>query len=120
MAACVHWGRGGGISDPDIDYTTAPANLVKHVEFMQKAGRLKHLPTSWKDMFFAQGARSQRQPNPLPDAVLLEQIGREVQPEAGSGWHGHLAVDRHRRIVEQAPSSGHRHPYCRLRPPSHA
>jgi NitT/TauT family transport system substrate-binding protein len=42
------------ISDPDIDYTTAPANLMKHVEFMHKVGRLKHMPTSWKDMFFAE------------------------------------------------------------------
>jgi NitT/TauT family transport system substrate-binding protein len=42
------------ITDPDIDYTTAPANLMKHVEFMHKVGRLKHLPTSWKDMFFAE------------------------------------------------------------------
>jgi NitT/TauT family transport system substrate-binding protein len=42
------------ITDPDIDYTTAPANLMKHVEFMHKVSRLKHLPTSWKDMFFAE------------------------------------------------------------------
>jgi NitT/TauT family transport system substrate-binding protein len=42
------------ISDPDIEYTTAPANLMKHVEFMHKVGRMKHMPTSWKDMFFAE------------------------------------------------------------------
>src|SRR6202166_3025234 len=42
------------ISDPDIDYTTAPANLMKHVEFMHKVGRIKHMPTSWKGMFFAE------------------------------------------------------------------
>jgi NitT/TauT family transport system substrate-binding protein len=42
------------ISDPDIDYTTAPANLMKHVTFMHKVGRMKHLPTSWKDMFFVE------------------------------------------------------------------
>jgi NitT/TauT family transport system substrate-binding protein len=42
------------ITDPDIDYTTAPANLMKHVEFMHRVGRLKHLPTSWKDLFFAE------------------------------------------------------------------
>jgi NitT/TauT family transport system substrate-binding protein len=40
------------ITDPDIDYTTGPNNLMKHVEFMHKVGRLKHLPASWKDMFF--------------------------------------------------------------------
>lgn len=42
------------ITDPDIDYTTTPANLMKHVNFMYKVGRLKHLPTSWKDLFFAE------------------------------------------------------------------
>jgi len=42
------------ITDPDIDYTTAPANLMKHFEFMRKVGRLKHMPTSWKDLFFAE------------------------------------------------------------------
>jgi hypothetical protein len=42
------------INDPDIDYTTAPANLMKHLEFMHKVGRLKHLPTSWKDVFLAE------------------------------------------------------------------
>jgi hypothetical protein len=26
----------------------------KHVAFMHKVGRLKHLLTSWKDMFFAE------------------------------------------------------------------
>jgi NitT/TauT family transport system substrate-binding protein len=42
------------ITDPDIDYKTAPDNLMKHVEFMHKVGRLKHMPASWKDMFFAE------------------------------------------------------------------
>jgi NitT/TauT family transport system substrate-binding protein len=42
------------ITDPDIDYTTAPANLMKHFNFMYKVGRLKHLPASWKDLFFAE------------------------------------------------------------------
>ena len=42
------------ITDPDIGYTTAPANLMKHVEFMHEVGRLKRMPTSWKDMFFAE------------------------------------------------------------------
>jgi NitT/TauT family transport system substrate-binding protein len=42
------------ITDPDIEYTTTPANLMKHAEFMHKVGRLKHLPGSWKDLFFAE------------------------------------------------------------------
>jgi NitT/TauT family transport system substrate-binding protein len=40
------------IGDPDIDYTTTPANLMKHAEFMHKVGRLRRLPASWKDLFF--------------------------------------------------------------------
>jgi NitT/TauT family transport system substrate-binding protein len=42
------------IGDPDIDYTTTPANLMKHAEFMYKVGRLKRRPGSWKDLFFAE------------------------------------------------------------------
>ncbi len=42
------------ITDPDIDYTTAPANLGTHVAFMHKAGRIKHVPASWQDLFFAE------------------------------------------------------------------
>jgi len=42
------------ITDPDIDYTTAPAALMQHIEFMHKVGRLKHMPASWKDLFFAE------------------------------------------------------------------
>ena len=42
------------MTDPDIEYTTTPANLMKHVEFMYRVGRLKHLPASWKDLFFAE------------------------------------------------------------------
>jgi NitT/TauT family transport system substrate-binding protein len=42
------------ITDPDIDYTTTPANLMKHAEFMYKVGRIKRLPASWKDLFFAE------------------------------------------------------------------
>jgi NitT/TauT family transport system substrate-binding protein len=42
------------ITDPDIDYTTAPTKLMKLVEFMHKVGRVKRVPSSWKDMFFAE------------------------------------------------------------------
>jgi NitT/TauT family transport system substrate-binding protein len=40
------------IADPDVDYTTTPANVMAVVEFMHKVGRLKHRPDSWKDLFF--------------------------------------------------------------------
>jgi NitT/TauT family transport system substrate-binding protein len=39
------------ITDPDIDYTTTPANVMTLVEFMRKTNRLKSVPASWKDMF---------------------------------------------------------------------
>jgi NitT/TauT family transport system substrate-binding protein len=39
------------ITDPDINYTTTPANIMALVEFMRKTGRLKTAPASWKDMF---------------------------------------------------------------------
>lgn len=42
------------ITDPDIDYTTAPAALMQHFDFMHKVGRLKHMPNSWQDTFFAE------------------------------------------------------------------
>ena len=42
------------ITDPDIDYTTTPANFMKHVTFMHRVGRLKRMPASWKDLFFAE------------------------------------------------------------------
>jgi NitT/TauT family transport system substrate-binding protein len=42
------------IVDPDIDYTTTPANLMKFVEFMHRVGRIRRMPDSWKDLFFEQ------------------------------------------------------------------
>ena len=39
------------IVDPDIDYTTAPANMMTMVEFMHRSGRIKAMPGGWKDMF---------------------------------------------------------------------
>lgn len=40
------------VADPDVDYTTTPANVMKLIEFMHKAGRIKRMPASWKDLFF--------------------------------------------------------------------
>jgi hypothetical protein len=42
----------------------------------------------------------------LADAVFFKQIGREVQSEPGSGWHGHLPVDRHRRMSNRRQVHG--------------
>ena len=40
------------ISDPDIEYTTTPKNVMAFVDFMQKVGRISKKPESWKDLFF--------------------------------------------------------------------
>jgi len=42
----------GMVSDPDVDYTTTPANVSVLVDFMYRVGRIKKRPDSWKDMFF--------------------------------------------------------------------
>jgi len=40
------------LNDPNVKYTTAPQNVVKYVDFMQKIGSIKAKPDSWKDLFF--------------------------------------------------------------------
>ena len=40
------------VSDPDVEYTTTPVNVMKFVDFMYKVKRIKKKPASWKDMFF--------------------------------------------------------------------
>jgi NitT/TauT family transport system substrate-binding protein len=40
------------VTDPDVDYTTTPINVMKFVEFMNLAGTVKKKPSSWKDLFF--------------------------------------------------------------------
>jgi NitT/TauT family transport system substrate-binding protein len=39
------------ITDPDIVYTQAPANMMKMVRFMADTGRMKTMPARWQDMF---------------------------------------------------------------------
>jgi NitT/TauT family transport system substrate-binding protein len=40
------------VTDPDVEYTTTPVNVMTFVEFMNKVGRVKKRPESWKDLFF--------------------------------------------------------------------
>ena len=40
------------VTDPDVEYTTTPVNVMAFVEFMHKVGRIKKKPESWKDLFF--------------------------------------------------------------------
>ncbi len=42
------------ISDPDNDWTTVPAGVEKMADFMSKAGRLRRVPKSWKDVYMPQ------------------------------------------------------------------
>ncbi len=41
------------IADPDVDYTTTPAKVMVFADFMHKVGRVKRIPASWRDYFFA-------------------------------------------------------------------
>ena len=40
------------ISNPDIEFTTTPKNMMKIVSFMAEAGHIKTAPKSWRDLFF--------------------------------------------------------------------
>lgn len=41
------------LEDPDIEFTTVPANTMKYARFMHSIGSLRTLPESWRDLFFA-------------------------------------------------------------------
>jgi NitT/TauT family transport system substrate-binding protein len=40
------------LRDPDIDFTTTPANTEKYARFMRSIGSIEHAPASWRDLFF--------------------------------------------------------------------
>ncbi|HET8699409.1 MAG TPA: ABC transporter substrate-binding protein [Gammaproteobacteria bacterium] len=40
------------LSDPDIEFTTTPANIEKYARFMRSIGSIEHEPASWRDLFF--------------------------------------------------------------------
>lgn len=40
------------LADPDIDFTTTPANVMRYAAFMHEIGSLGNLPESWRDLFF--------------------------------------------------------------------
>jgi len=40
------------VGDPAVKFTTTPENVMKYAEFMYRAGTLKTLPKSWRDLFF--------------------------------------------------------------------
>ena len=39
------------VSDPDNDWTTAPAGIEQLTGFMHQVSRMKHQPKSWKDLY---------------------------------------------------------------------
>jgi NitT/TauT family transport system substrate-binding protein len=41
------------IKDPEFSYDPAPQNVMKILLFMNRIGRLKNKPASWKDLFFS-------------------------------------------------------------------
>ena len=40
------------LRDPEIEFTTKPANVAKYAEFMHAIGSIEHAPESWRDLFF--------------------------------------------------------------------
>lgn len=42
------------IKDPEFSYDPAPQNVMKILLFMNRIGRLKNKPASWKDLFFSE------------------------------------------------------------------
>ena len=40
------------LSDPDIEYTLTPMNVLKYATFMHDVGSIKANPSAWTDMFF--------------------------------------------------------------------
>ncbi|MES1924027.1 ABC transporter substrate-binding protein [Salinisphaera sp. T31B1] len=44
------------ITDPDIEFTTTPKNVMKYARFMHQIKSIDHEAGSWKDMFFPEVA----------------------------------------------------------------
>jgi NitT/TauT family transport system substrate-binding protein len=40
------------LNDPDQEYGCAPRKVMKFVDFMYRIGSIKHMPASWKDLYF--------------------------------------------------------------------
>ncbi len=40
------------LSDPAIEFTTTPANVMRYATFMHEIGTLNQLPERWQDLFF--------------------------------------------------------------------
>ena len=42
----------GLLADPNIRFSTTPANLMRYAEFMNSIGSLREAPATWRDLFF--------------------------------------------------------------------
>jgi NitT/TauT family transport system substrate-binding protein len=40
------------LTDPDIRFSTTPANVLRYARFMHSIGSLREEPASWRDLFF--------------------------------------------------------------------
>jgi NitT/TauT family transport system substrate-binding protein len=40
------------LADPEIQFTTAPANTLRYAQFMHSIGSIETLPETWRDLFF--------------------------------------------------------------------
>lgn len=40
------------ITDPEIQYSTTPQNILKYTDFMARVGTLKNKPATWQELFF--------------------------------------------------------------------
>jgi NitT/TauT family transport system substrate-binding protein len=40
------------LADPEIIFTTTPANIMRYAQFMHSIGSIDTLPASWRDLFF--------------------------------------------------------------------
>jgi NitT/TauT family transport system substrate-binding protein len=48
------------VTDPDVDYTTTPINVMKFIEFMNLAGTVKKKPRSWNGFVLPDRVRGWR------------------------------------------------------------
>ncbi|EWY39164.1 sulfonate ABC transporter substrate-binding protein [Skermanella stibiiresistens SB22] len=40
------------ITDPEIQYSTTPQNILKYTDFMARVGSIKNKPADWRELFF--------------------------------------------------------------------
>ena len=69
------------VTGPGVEWTMTPAATMKFAKFMYKVGTTKHEPASWKEMFFPEIARPQRQ---LKRSAQATSTGEKSMPPTAS------------------------------------